>query len=145
MYARIAYDAFSRNEILFPSQIWKRELIDYLQYVPELPAQIDIDAEAVLHEIIAQHGIFTEQAQRLFSFAHLTFQEYFAAKHIVDNAVSGTLETLAAHATDDKWREVFLLTSSLLSDATNFLTRFEKGAERFACAPPTFNSVAALD
>ena len=54
--------------------------------MPELPAPIDIDAEAVLQEIIAQHGIFAQQAHRLFSFSHLTFQEYYAARYIVDNA-----------------------------------------------------------
>ena len=39
---------------------------------------------AVLKAIEAQHGIFSQRAQRIYSFAHLTFQEYFTAQYIAD-------------------------------------------------------------
>ena len=83
-----------------------------------------------MREIVAQHGIFAEQARGLFSFAHLTFQEYFAARYIADSAGSEPLDTLLATSGDDKWHEVSPATASLLADATAFLARFEGALRR---------------
>ena len=136
MFARIAFDALVRNEIVFPQAFLERWLIEYMVNVPELPQAIDIDGEAVLRQIVAQHGIFTEQAHGLFSFAHLTFQEYYAARYIADNMTSGALDRLLSHIADDKWREVFLLSASLLPDATMFLTSFEGALQRLIVGRP---------
>jgi hypothetical protein len=125
MFARIAYDAFVAGEILFEQRDLEARLKAYLVHVPEMPEPVDIDAEEVLREIVAQHGIFAEQAHRLFSFAHLTFQEYYAARYIWESADAGTLEVLTDRMGDEKWREVFLLTASRLPDATRFLILFE--------------------
>ncbi|MCB0151460.1 MAG: hypothetical protein KDE01_27885, partial [Caldilineaceae bacterium] len=132
MFARIAYDAFARSEIVFPQASLEAWLKAYLVNVPELPAAVDIDAEAVLQEIVAQHGIFAEQARHLFSFAHLTFQEYYAASYVAESMNAGVLDTLLAHVTDAKWREVFLLTASLLPDATMFLERMLRAVNGMA-------------
>ncbi|MCO5214314.1 MAG: NACHT domain-containing protein, partial [Caldilinea sp.] len=132
MFARIAYDAFARSEIVFPQASLEAWLKAYLVNVPELPAAVDIDAEAVLQEIVAQHGIFAEQARHLFSFAHLTFQEYYAASYVAESMNAGVLDTLLAHVTDAKWREVFLLTASLLPDATAFLDKMLRAVNGIA-------------
>lgn len=124
MFARIAYDAFVQNKILFEQSELEASLVAYLAHVPELPTPIDIDGEDILEEIIANHGIFAQQAYGLYSFSHLTLQEYFAAKHIVENYSTAALDTMFEHITDDKWREVILMTTSLLADATDFLTKF---------------------
>ena len=61
------------------------------------------------------------------SFAHLTSQDYFTAKYIVDNAREGTLETLVnEHLYDDKWKEVFLLTAGMLDNAEELLLLMER-------------------
>jgi hypothetical protein len=125
MFERIAFDAMARSEVVMAKADLERRLVEYLANAPELPEAIDIDGEAILREIVAQHGVFAEQARGLYSFAHLTFQEYFAARHIADSAGSDALDVLLRHTGDDKWREVFLLTASLLADASTFLTRFE--------------------
>src|SRR5207237_705926 len=50
-----------------------------------------------------------------------TFQEYFTAKYIIDNATRGTLGHLVnAHLTDNRWREVFILVAELLENADHF-------------------------
>lgn len=130
MFARIAYDAFNRNEILFQQSQLEKEIKAYLQHVPELPNPIDMDAESVLQEIIAQHGIFAVQAHRFYSFAHLTFQEYYAAKYIDENATPAVLEALLTHISDSKWREVLVLTASMLSEGTALLIGFENALQR---------------
>ena len=129
MFSRIAYNAFARGEIVFRQADLEGWLVDYLAHVPELPQAIDIDGEAVLKEIVAQHGIFVEQAHGLYSFAHLTFQEYYAACYIAADPATA-LDTLLNHVADPKWREVGLLTFSLFDDATPFLAAFERALQR---------------
>ena len=107
MFARIAYDGFVQDEILFSQEDLEARLKAYLAHVPGMPEPIDIDAEVVLQEIIEQHGLFAEQSRGLFSFAHLTFQEYYAAQYIKENAAPDALDALMARVGDDKWREVF--------------------------------------
>lgn len=130
MFSRIAYDGFAQGEILFSQSDLETRLKSYLVHVPEVPDAIDIDTEVVLREIVEQHGVFTEQSRGLFSFAHLTFQEYYVAKFIAESPSVDVFDPLLARATDDKWREVFLLTASLLRDATPFLAAFEVALHR---------------
>lgn len=125
MFAHIAYRAFERNEILFTQSNLEFWIKDYLKLVPELPNSIDIDGDAVLQEIIEQHGIFAVQSYNLYSFAHITFQEYYAAKYVADNADVDVLQSFLLHVDDSKWREVFLLTASLIPNGSTLLATFE--------------------
>ena len=136
MFAHIAYDAYNQGVILFPQTNLEKRLKDHMQYVPELSALINLDAEAILQEIISQHGVFVQQSHGLYSFAHLTFQEYYTAQYIADNINLDTLDTLLNHVTDDKWREVILLTTSLLANATSFMSGFESTLRRLLVPHP---------
>jgi predicted NACHT family NTPase len=120
LFAAIAHKTFSDNRYLLS----KKELSGYLELGLKKLPQTDTapDGELVLKAIEAKHGIFVERAQNIYSFAHLTFQEYFAASHIVSK--SDYQKQLLTHITDPRWREVILLTASLLSDADDFFVQF---------------------
>jgi hypothetical protein len=63
-------------------------------------------------------------------FYHQLLQEYFTARFVVGNASKGTLKRLINnHLTDDRWREVFLLTASLLDDADIFFNQFNQAID----------------
>ncbi len=108
-------------------QIWREEEISYQKekygqvYPPELPVR-DINTSQVITEIITQHGIFVEQFEDVYSFAHLSFHEYYVSRFIVENLSQGTLEQLLEHLIDSQWREIFLLAVSLLDDTDVFLS-----------------------
>ena len=104
-----------RGYILFPRKKLETQLKAYLIHVPEMPDAIDIEPDKVLNDTIAQHGLFIEQARRFFSFSHLTFQEYFTAKYIVENVNAGTIEELVGHTFEGRWHEVFLLVCQLVA------------------------------
>ncbi|MBW4625031.1 MAG: NACHT domain-containing protein [Brasilonema octagenarum HA4186-MV1] len=72
------------------------------------------DSRVVLRAIEAQHGLLIERAQKVWSFSHLTFQEYFVAKWFCDQT---DWEELVSNITKTRWREVFLLTSGILPNA----------------------------
>lgn len=127
MLARIAAETFERNEYFIPQKELERFIADYVKNVPPHDTKEATDGEVILKAIEAQHGIFVERAHKVYSFSHLTFQEYFTAKYIVANAAQGTLTGLVkAHCTDERWREVFLLTTSLLPDASQFMKTFRR-------------------
>ena len=89
MLARVAHDTFSRGEYFVPQRALEKQLVAYLARVPEAPEEVDIDGEAVLKAIAAQHGLLVERSRRIYSFSHLTFQEYFTARYIIDNEARG--------------------------------------------------------
>lgn len=83
LFSIIAMATFSRGQYFIP----EAELINFIkQYIYHIPGanddSLDIDAENVLQEMIAQHGIIVPRAKRVYSFAHLTFQEYFTANFV---------------------------------------------------------------
>lgn len=128
LLSQIALATFEQQQY-FPHQ---REL-EYLitRYIRNLPEASDnmevlqIDSTTVLHSIEAQHGLLVERAKHRYSFSHLTFHEYFAARELISNSAN-LQETMAQladeHALESRWREVFLLTSELLRDANLLLT-----------------------
>ncbi|HKC66110.1 MAG TPA: NACHT domain-containing protein, partial [Pyrinomonadaceae bacterium] len=130
MLARIAAETFEKNEYFIPQAELERYITDYVKNIPPHDVDEATDGEVILKAMEAQHGIFVERAYKVYSFSHLTFQEYFTAKYIVANAAKGTLTNLIkVHCSDKRWREVFLLTTSLLPDASQFMMAFRRIAD----------------
>jgi hypothetical protein len=130
MFARIAAETFEKNEYFIPQDRLERLIADFVRNVPPHDENEAPDGETILKAIEAQHGLFVERAHKIYSFSHLTFQEYFKAKYVVDNAAKGTLKALVKdHCADERWREVFLLTASLLPDASQFAKSFRRAVD----------------
>jgi len=130
MLARIAAETFEKNEYFIPQQELEKRIADYVKNIPPHDTNEATNGEAILKSVEAQHGIFVERAREVYSFSHLTLQEYFTAKYIVANAGKSTLTNLVkAHSADKRWREVFLLTTSLLPDASQFMMTFQQGVD----------------
>jgi len=140
LLAYVAYHTFEQGKLFFEREILAVHLANWLRewrqkeiqkqkeeygavYPPELPPK-EIDAGIIIQEIAAQHGLLVEQREGVYSFSHLTLQEYYAARYIVDNEARGMLPRLTAHVGDARWREIFLLTASMLADAVEFSQRY---------------------
>ncbi|MBD2415538.1 hypothetical protein FACHB389_05655 [Nostoc calcicola FACHB-389] len=85
------------------------------------------DSRAVLKAIASQHGLLIERVQKVWSFSHLTFQEYLVAKCFCDH---NNWDTLVIQITKIHLREVFLLTCELLADADFLLTLIKDQIDR---------------
>ncbi|MCP2731964.1 NACHT domain-containing protein [Limnofasciculus baicalensis] len=113
---------FEQEDYLFAQNKVQQHIIDYLRQLPDPksdPVALQIDSEAVLKSIERQHGLLVERARRIYSFSHLTFQEYFTARHITTtndlvNDSNQALEQLVTHITRKRWREIFLLAAGML-------------------------------
>lgn len=71
-----------------------------------------IYGQNVLRAIEDQHGIIVGRYENIYSFSHLTLQEFFTARHVIDNNLDIT-KLLIEHLCDEHWREVFLLLAGL--------------------------------
>jgi hypothetical protein len=134
MLGEIAEKAFERNQYFFLERELTKEISAFIVNLPEVQeAQLAEDSTAVLKSIEAQHGIFVERSRGIYSFSHLTFQEFFTAKYVVENAQTGTLERLiGSHIAHFGWREVFLITAGLLPNADDFLLSLDKAVKAMA-------------
>ena len=63
-------------------------------------------------------GLLVEPEPDSVRFAHLSFQEYFAAHWLVSRPEKDLREYVRQYGDDPYWREVFVFTAGLLSDAT---------------------------
>jgi NACHT domain len=99
------------------------------------------ESQMVLREIESQHGLLVERAEEVWSFSHLTFQEYLTARWFVEH---DELAALSKHVVsnyyDDPaprdlnmfsnhWDEVILIASELTSDEDNFLRLLKSSAD----------------
>lgn len=80
------------------------------------PLQVD----DVLRAFFNDFGILVERAAGLFSFSHLTFQEYLTAQYVVDNRRE--LHVLERRL-DREWFEVVRLVAKLLPRADGYMRR----------------------
>ncbi|MDD5215006.1 MAG: NACHT domain-containing protein [Methylococcales bacterium] len=121
LFAAIAHKTFTDNHYLIP----EKELSGYLEWGLKKLPQTDTapDGKLVLKAIEAQHGIFIERAQKIYSFADLIFQEYFSALYIAEKL--DRQKQLLQHMIEPRWREVILLTASLLPDGDDFFSIFQ--------------------
>ncbi|MGB5959892.1 MAG: NACHT domain-containing protein [Coleofasciculaceae cyanobacterium] len=112
LLSNLAARKFEQEQyVLFEQSEIEEYIAEYLNISTE-------DAEAVLEAIEAQHGLLIERAKGIYSFSHLTFQEYFAAEWFCDRS---DWDCLAAHVGKKQWREVFLLAVGIVKSADELL------------------------
>jgi hypothetical protein len=76
-------------------------------YIAEFLGIGQRDSRVVLRAIESQHGLLIERSQTVWSFSHLTFQEYLVAKWFCH---SNSWSSLAEKVIENYWNEVFLMT-----------------------------------
>lgn len=109
LLAEIAYASFVSDQIFFAKQS-VLERIEHFQAANENAP--NLSAGSILHEIEVMQGILVKRAKQVYSFSHLTLQEYLTAKYIVDNQKVDQL--VRDRLTDHRWREVFLFVAGLM-------------------------------
>jgi hypothetical protein len=100
----------------------KREfLLAVRKHLPEAGAKPYQDT-AFVDEVIEHTGLIREKGPNTLAFQHLTFQEYLAARKIVDDGESG-IAYLMDRVTDPWWAETVVLAAGILRDATDLIER----------------------
>ncbi|MGR3278879.1 NACHT domain-containing protein [Acaryochloris marina NIES-2412] len=113
LLAKIAKDGFEDDQLFYSKALLVKEITEFLGDALDAPK--NLNASAVLEAIEVQQGILVERATDIYSFSHLTLQEFLTAKYIVKWHLLDDLVEL--HATDDRWREVIILVAGLMGRA----------------------------
>ncbi|KOP23582.1 histidine kinase [Hapalosiphon sp. MRB220] len=124
LLCRVAATTFTQGDYFFPKTKIQLLIADYLRYLPNAPRDLEVlelNSTAVLQAIEAQHGLLIEQGQDIYSFSHLTFQEYLTAREIVAVGNPHSLQQLVTHIGEKGWREVFLLAAEMMQPADDLL------------------------
>ena len=104
------------------------------------PEELQLESEAMLKTIEAQHGLLIERARGIFSFSYLAFQEYLTARKIVAThnlrALDQALGGLVDHITDPHWHEVFLLTAAMLRSADSLVQLMKQEIDALVAQDP---------
>jgi hypothetical protein len=120
LLAEIAHSSFKDDQIFFPRKQVIENISTFLK--DKLDAPNELDGKKVIEAIEEQQGIIVERAEGIYSFSHLTLQEYLTAHYIESNRLEE--ELVKEHLHDSHWREVFLLVSGLMTTKADLLLQF---------------------
>jgi hypothetical protein len=132
LLSEIAYTGFKSDRLFFSGDEIVEQIKTFL--ANNLNAPQHLNGKAILNAITIQQGILVERAENIFSFSHLTLQEYLTAQYINDH--HQTEELVSKYLTDERWKEVFLLVFGLMKvGADNLLDLMEKEAQKYIKTP----------
>jgi len=111
-----------------PSNFWLFEQAELTQKITDfLKLDSRRDGEAVLRAIEAQHGLIVERADELWSFSHLTIQEYFMEQWLNQFQKD---EGLAGKISDVRWQTVVQLAVESQQPADRLLKLIKQAIDR---------------
>jgi len=115
MLSEMAAMFFVQDKIFFFDAEIKQSIKTFIENSLNIRAT---QISKILEAIEVQQGILVQRAPEIFSFSHLTIQEYLTAHYY--NSPTKVRELIEKHLFDNRWREVFLLLSGM-SNADDFL------------------------
>lgn len=135
LLSQIAAISFEQNRYFFGQDEVQQSIEDYLFSLPDAPKirtlSFKQNSKTVLKSIETQHGLLIERARRIYSFSHLTFQEYFTARNIVSSFDPQNSEKTFGNIIKRSWREVFLLAVGMVSNGDELLLLVKRKIDDF--------------
>jgi predicted NACHT family NTPase len=128
LLSEIAYSGFAHDQLFFTQHELVDQIKQFLADTVDRPKYLD--GKTVLDAIVAQQGILVERAEDIYSFSHLTLQEYLTAQYVSQD-FELLKNLLERYCNAQQWREIFLLSSGLLSNSDRLLEHIEVLAQKF--------------
>ncbi len=124
LLTEVAMHTFDKGQRL----IEKDCILEIIQhYLSTLSSADGYDANLVLQDLVRQPRLLQEVHPGYYAFQHLTFHEYFVARHIVSDGTGERAIQLILHQSSCRmWREVVLLTVEQLARADAFFEIFSQ-------------------
>lgn len=132
LLSEIAYKRFNDDQLFFSKQEVIDQITTFLQETLDAPKSLN--GKSVLHAIEVQQGILVARAEGIYSFSHLTIQEFLTARYI-EKKPKLLEEVIFKHLVDARWRETFLLVSGLQDSADDLLLDMERQALTYIKTP----------
>ncbi|BDC48718.1 hypothetical protein F183_A10340 [Bryobacterales bacterium F-183] len=122
----IAFTRFEKHEYFFEAEDLRKQANTLLS-----AKGIDVHKEDFLRIAAAGVGLLAPRAKDIYSFSHLTFQEYLSARRVIANPA--LLSEMGTVIGDSRWREVWLLLANL-TDGDYLIPRMHRMVD------PTLNN-----
>jgi len=152
MLSEIAYSAFAQNPKRFYWQRWTLEtqISNFVREIPGIQTAISLDSittqssydtslrtedyrsDAILKMLQTNLGLLVAQSKDIYTFSHLSFQEFFTGCYILDRPELLSV-VIEHHLTDRQWREVFLIIAGRLADGNELLKQMFYYADSLIC------------
>ena len=114
-------------------------------YIAEFLGIGQRDSRSVLKAMEAQHGLLIERSQKVWSFSHLTFQEYLVAKVMINSPDFSNIRTIKSsvleYITRENWREVFYMMSEALEHSDSLLLSMKDFADSLLANDPKLQDI----
>ncbi|MGF1460174.1 MAG: NACHT domain-containing protein [Leptolyngbyaceae cyanobacterium] len=144
LLGKIAASTFEREQYFFEKTELAEIIVNYLIESEVSTAQdlesLYAESEAIIHSIQLQHGLIVERAKDIYSFSHLTFQEYLTARKILYHATPESLpqaiQNLANHALQPAWHEVLRLTANMITQSDPLLEAMHQVIQQSVITEP---------
>jgi predicted NACHT family NTPase len=148
LLAKVAFTTFYQGDYFFKKVDLEQYITDYIRNLPQQinnnEDTLQLDSEAIIKSIESQHGLFVERAKDIYSFSHLTFQEYLTAREIVHDGRQQKLSLLASKIVDHRWHDVLRLSVSMMRTADDLLILMKESADQMICDDPLLLNIMYL-
>lgn len=131
LLSEIAAENFKADRLVFSEDELTNQIQEFYQRRTDI--SLGFDASGILDALLIDPGLFVEQANGIYSFFHLTFQEYLTANHFIKTQSIQNL--VSNHLHDDRYREIFLFITGLMSEADGLLLAMEAEAVEYIDSP----------
>lgn len=133
LLSEIAYSRFLAGEYFFEQTKLEEQIAAFLQKRPRGRENPIAEPAQVLNSIEAHIGLLVARAMNVYSFSHLTIQEYLTAQQVVRKP--SLLLKIGPHIGDQQWREVWLMLSTML-DPDDILMEAKTAADLLVANSP---------
>ena len=144
LLAQVACTTFYQGDYFFRQVDLESYITEYIRNLPKANTDeeaLQLDSEAIIRAIESQHGLFVERAKGIYSFSHLTFHEYLAARELVYNGNQDTLILLASKITDPRWHDILRLAVGMMRSADELLILMKEYCDRLLASDPQLQSL----
>jgi len=134
----LAFETFKNGQYFFDEDVLEKFTLNFIKsqvVVSNDPEEIYQATNAVIrsHKSQYYHGLLSQRERGIFSFTYLALQEYLIARMIAVNcniqSSESCFDELINHLSDPSWREIFLLTVSMISNVDDLLQLMNQKTE----------------
>lgn len=111
MLAEMAADLFRHDRFFFRRDDATGYIRKFMN--KQLKAPKSLDADLILHAIEVQQGLIVQRASDVYSFSHLTIQEYLTARELFDRGPTARKSVIVRELFNQRWSVVFELLAGL--------------------------------